>query len=110
AQVRSAQVADGLAGPILQQYVTFVTRALRLDFGQSPAHHAAAVELVRLRLPATVLLTAAAVAATALVAVSLGVWLGLRADRPEHGWAFRVLLTRHSPPPLLPRPPPVQLP
>jgi len=101
AQVRSAHVAYGLDGPILQQYVTFVTRALRLDFGQSPAHHAAALELVRLRLPATVLLTAAAVAATALVAVSLGVWLGLRADRPEHGWAFRLLLTGQSLPALI---------
>lgn len=101
AQVRSAHVAYGLDGPILQQYLTFVTRALRLDFGQSPAHHAAALELVRLRLPATLLLTAAALAATALVAVSLGVWLGLRADRPEYGWAFRLLLTGQSLPALI---------
>src|SRR5262249_56557236 len=67
AEVRSAHVAYGLDGPILQQYVTFVTRALRLDFGQSPAHQAAALELVRLRLPATLMLTAAALAPTALV-------------------------------------------
>jgi len=101
AQVRSAHVAYGLDGPILQQYVTFVTRALRLDFGQSPAHQAAALEVVRLRLPATLMLTAAALAATALVGVSLGVWLGTRADRPEHGWAFRLLLTGQSLPALI---------
>jgi len=101
AQVRSAHVAYGLDGPLLAQYVTFVTRALRLDFGQSPAHQVAALDLVRLRLPATLLLTAAALAATALVAVSLGVWLGLRADRPEHGWAFRLLLTGQSVPALI---------
>lgn len=101
AQVRSAHAVYGLDGPISQQYVTFMTRALRLDFGQSPAHQAPALELVRMRLPATLLLAAAALAATALLAVSLGVWLGLRTERPAHGWAFRLLLTGQSLPALV---------
>ena len=101
AQVQAAHAAYGLDGPMLLQYITFMARAFRLDFGRSPAHQAAALELVRLRLPATLLLTAVALAATAVVAVSLGVWLGLRAERPEHGWAFRLLLTGQSLPALV---------
>lgn len=101
AQVQAARAAYGLDGPMLPQYITFMVRAFRLDFGQSPAHQTTALELVRLRLPATLLLTAAALAATAVVAVSLGVWLGLRAERPEHGWAFRLLLTGQSLPALV---------
>ncbi len=100
AQVRAARLAYGLDGPILNQYVTFMVRGLRLDFGWSPLHQALALELVRQRLPATLVLSACVRALTGLVAVSLGVWLGLRAGRPEHGWAFRLLLTGQSLPAL----------
>lgn len=100
AQVQSAHLAYGLDGPILRQYLTFLVRALRLDFGQSPVHQAVALELVRQRLPATLALTAVVLVVTGLVAVSVGVWLGLRAGRPEHGWAFRLLLTGQSLPAL----------
>ena len=100
AQVRSAHLAYGLDGPVLRQYLTFLVRALRLDFGQSPVHQAVALELVRQRLPATLALTAVVLVVTGLVAVSVGVWLGLRAGRPEHGWAFRLLLTGQSLPAL----------
>jgi peptide/nickel transport system permease protein len=101
AQVRTASLVYGLDRPIWNQYLTFVGRALRLDFGDSPAHRTAALEVVRVRLPATLLLAAAALAVTCLLAVSLGVWLGLRARQPEHGWAFRLLLTGQSLPALV---------
>ena len=100
AQIRAARLGYGLDGPILNQYVTFMVRGLRLDFGWSPVHQALALELVRQRLPATLVLSACVLALTGLVAVSLGVWLGLRAGRPEHGWAFRLLLTGQSLPAL----------
>jgi peptide/nickel transport system permease protein len=101
AQVRTASLVYGLDRPIWNQYLTFVGRALRLDFGDSPAHRTAALEVVRVRLPATLVLAAAALAVTSLLAVSLGVWLGLRARQPEHGWAFRLLLTGQSLPALV---------
>src|SRR5262249_14964299 len=69
AQVQAAGAAYGLDGPMLLQYITFMVRGFRLDFGRSPAHQAAALELVRLRLPATLLLTAAALAAPPLLAL-----------------------------------------
>lgn len=101
AQVRTASLVYGLDRPIWNQYLTFVGRALRLDFGDSPVHRTAALEVVRVRLPATLLLAAAALAVTSLLAVSLGVWLGLRARQPEHGWTFRLLLTGQSLPALV---------
>ena len=100
AQVQAASLGYGLDRPILSQYLTFLVRGLRLDFGQSPVHQALALEVVRQRLPATLVLSASVLALTGLVAVSLGVWLGLRAGRPEHGWAFRLLLTGQSLPAL----------
>ncbi len=101
AQVRAARLSYGLDGPISNQYLTFVGRAIRLDFGQSPAHQAAAMELVRLRLPATLLLASAVLVITALLAMWLGVWLGLRAGNSEHDWALRLLRTAQSLPALV---------
>lgn len=100
-QMRSAGLSYGLDGPIWSQYLTFIGRAARLEFGRSPVHKAAALQVVGISLPATLLLAATVIASTAVVAVALGVWLGLRAGNPGHAWAFRLLLTAQSLPALV---------
>ena len=92
AEVREVARAYGLDRPLGQQYLGFLGQALRLDFGVSPVHHTAALDLVLRRVPATLLLAGAAMAVTVLLAVSLGVWLGFRPDRAERRAAFVLLL------------------
>jgi peptide/nickel transport system permease protein len=82
----------GLDKPLAVQYLAFLGQAARLDFGQSPVHHTAALTLVLERLPATLLLAVAAMALNALLAVSLGVWLGFRPERAERRAASLLVL------------------
>jgi peptide/nickel transport system permease protein len=82
----------GLDRPLPLQYLTFLGQAARLDFGQSTVHHAAALTLVLERMPATLLLAVAAMVLNALLAVSLGVWLGFRPDRTERRAASLLVL------------------
>jgi peptide/nickel transport system permease protein len=92
AQVREVARAYGLDLPLWRQYLTFVGQSLRLDFGESPVHHAPALELVLGRLPATLALAGTAMALTVLVAVTLGLWLGFRPDRAARRAALVLVL------------------
>src|SRR5919202_1639132 len=65
----------GLDRPLPIQYLDFLQRAVRGDFGESLRHRAPALPLVVERLPATLALLAAAV----LVAVVLGLPTGMLA-------------------------------
>ena len=65
----------GLDRPLPVQYLEFLSRAVRGDFGESLRHRAPALPLVVERLPATLALLAAAV----LVAVVLGLPTGMLA-------------------------------
>jgi peptide/nickel transport system permease protein len=68
AQVR---VQLGLSDPIIQQYLTFVGRGLRGDFGDSWRNHQPALNAVLDRLPATLLLAASAVLLSIVIGVVL---------------------------------------
>lgn len=74
----------GLDAPLPVQYVIYLGRAVRLDFGESYRFGQPAIELVLERLPATVDLTMAA-AIVAMIGLALGTvagsWPGSRADR-----------------------------
>jgi peptide/nickel transport system permease protein len=68
----------GLDRPLVYQYGRFVQHALHGDFGTSWRGHQPALRLVMDRLPATLLLTAAAVVLALLVGVPIGVVAGTR--------------------------------
>jgi peptide/nickel transport system permease protein len=64
----------GLDRPILEQYTTYVGRALRGDLGQSYHYNQPVTTLILQRLPATVLLVMTALLAAILVGTMVGVW------------------------------------
>jgi peptide/nickel transport system permease protein len=72
----------GLDRPIPVQYVDFLAHAARGDFGMSYSSHEPAMGEVLERLPATILLTTAAV----LFALVVSVPLGLLAAMNHDGW------------------------
>jgi len=86
-QIRSAY---GLDRPVPEQYVDFVGRAMRGDFGDSWRQGRPALGAVLERLPATLSLTAVASA----LAVTIGCVLGvIAAARPGSTWDIGARLT-----------------
>ena len=71
----------GLDRPIPVQYVDFLAHAVRGDFGMSYSSHEPAMGEVLDRLPATILLTAAAVLFALVVSVPLGLVAAMNHDR-----------------------------
>ena len=72
----------GLDRPIHVQYLSYVNRAVQLEFGQSISTRRDVTEEIRRRFPATVELTLAAM----VFAVGLGIPLGFLAARRYLGW------------------------
>jgi len=70
----------GIDKPIPVQYAKFLSDALRGDFGTSFQYHRSATALVLDSVPATLQLTAAALAITIGVGVPLGIWSAIRRD------------------------------
>ena len=86
-QIRTAY---GLDRPLPMQYLDFVGRALRGDFGDSWRQGRPALDAVLERLPATLVLTTVATA----LAVAVGCFLGvLAAARPGSLWDIGARLT-----------------
>lgn len=77
---QQAQLRDryGLDASLAEQYVRFVGRAARGDFGQSWAERRPALDAVLDRLPATMLLAGLALAAALAFGVPLGIAAGSR--------------------------------
>jgi len=71
----------GFNDPVGVQYARFVRGAVHGDFGESLRYRRDAMGLVLERLPATLLLTASAVALSLVVAIPLGVLSAVRRDR-----------------------------
>ncbi len=72
----------GLDRPLPLQYVDFVGRALRGDFGRSLKYNVPAATLVRERLPSTMVLAASAVLVSALVGIPLGMLAAVKKGSP----------------------------
>jgi peptide/nickel transport system permease protein len=68
----------GLDKPLWQQYLIFMSHALRLDFGNSFLAGAPAMGLILERMPATMELATVAMMLSLLVGVPLGIWAGLK--------------------------------
>jgi ABC-type dipeptide/oligopeptide/nickel transport system permease component len=72
----------GFNDPLPAQYVRFLTRALRGDFGKSFHQGEPALALILERLPATAELSLAAIVFSLLLAVPAGILSALNRDRP----------------------------
>ncbi len=73
-----ATAALGLDRPILEQYGTFLARALSGDLGRSFVFNVPAIQLILDRLPATLELAAAAMVIAIAIGIPLGLFAGLR--------------------------------
>ncbi len=77
-QVASERARYGLDQPIARQYVAWVARAVRLDFGESLLYHRPVLELVRQRAANTGILAVAALLIATLAGLPAGVVTGSR--------------------------------
>ncbi|MBI4280486.1 MAG: ABC transporter permease [Armatimonadetes bacterium] len=84
--------------PLHAQLRSYMTKVMRGNFGKSLRHHDSAMALVIERMPATLWLTAAAMAVTVLVALPLGIVAALRRDSLVDVAASAVALTGQSMP------------
>src|SRR5688572_8799789 len=72
--VRALNERYGLDKPLPEQYLTFITRAVRGDLGPTYSYQDRAVtEIIRQGLPATATLGAAALAVALVLGITLGV-------------------------------------
>jgi peptide/nickel transport system permease protein len=83
-----ATVALGLDKPLAAQYATFLLRAFQGDLGRSFVYNIPAIQLILDRLPATLELAAAAM----VIAVVLGIPLGLVAGLRPNSWLGRSIM------------------
>jgi len=83
-----AAAALGLDKPLLVQYGVFLLHAAKGDLGRSFVYNIPAIQLILERLPATLEL---ALAAT-VIAVLLGIPLGLLAGLKPHSWVGRSIM------------------
>jgi peptide/nickel transport system permease protein len=76
---RERAIAElGLDRPLHEQYGTFVRGALSGDLGRSFVHSTPALSLILERMPATLELATAAMLIAVLLGIPLGLWAGLR--------------------------------
>ena len=86
-RARAAQ-ALGLDKPLLVQFGTFLLHAAHGDLGRSFVYNVPAIQLILQRLPATMEL---ALAAT-VIAILIGIPLGLVAGLKPHSWIGRSIM------------------
>ena len=84
-----ATIALGLDRPLHEQYFTFLRGALSGDLGRSFVYGVPALELILFKLPATVELALVAM----VLAVGIGIPLGLLAGLKPEGWVSRSIMT-----------------
>ena len=77
----------GLDRPFLEQYAAWLGRTARLDFGESIRFRQPVVNLLAERVPRTLLLGVSAF----LLAIGIGVPLGVRVGASPHHWSSRVV-------------------
>lgn len=75
----------GLNKPLHEQYITFMTGLAKGDVGKSLFTQRPVADMLWARLPATLELSAAAMAVALLIAFPLGIWAAVNRDRwPDH--------------------------
>jgi peptide/nickel transport system permease protein len=88
AEIARVTAALGLDQPLWKQYAEFVRHALSGDLGRSFTHNVPAIQLIFERMPATFELALTAM----LIAVLLGIPLGLIAGMRPHSFAARTIM------------------
>ncbi|WP_050464930.1 ABC transporter permease [Herbaspirillum autotrophicum] len=90
-QIERARViaAFGLDQPFWIQYLLFIKNALAGDMGRSFVYATPALGLILERLPATMELAVSAILIAVVVGLPLGLWAGLR----PNGWAGKTIMT-----------------
>lgn len=83
-----AIAALGLDKPLWEQYGTFLRGAITGDLGKSFVHATPALPLILERMPATLELAVAAMLIAVILGLPLGLWAGLR----PHGFAGRTIM------------------
>ena len=78
----------GLDKPLWMQYGSFLSGAFHGDLGRSFVHSTSALGLILERMPATLELALAAMLIAILLGIPLGLWAGLR----PHGFAGRTIM------------------
>ena len=78
AEVAALRAELGTDRPLGEQYLSWVSATLRLDFGSSFFHERPVIDLIRERIPLTLTLSVSAFAAALLVALPLGVLMAVR--------------------------------
>lgn len=77
-QIAAVEVKMGLDKPLIQQYSIYITNVLKGDLGTSIFFNRSCSELIFGRLPATGLLTFAAVAVSILISFPMGIISGIK--------------------------------
>ena len=91
--------ALGLSDPLPTQFVRFVSKAVRGDFGRSFFHREPAFGLVIERMPTTLTLTCLAVALALAIALPVGVYGAVRRNTlADHASTVLVFLGQSMPP------------
>ena len=88
AEIERATIALGLDKPLWAQYGDFLGNAVSGDLGRSFSHSVPAVELIFERMPATLELAMCAM----LIAIVLGIPLGLFAGMRPDSWASKTIM------------------
>lgn len=85
ADVEALREAMGLNEPYTTQFAIFFGNLLHFDFGDSLLYKVSCTELVKERLPLTIMLTIVATVFALLISIPLGFVAGLNKDRwPDH--------------------------
>jgi len=87
-EIARATAALGLDQPLWRQYGNFIAGALGGDLGRSFVSNVSAMQLILERMPATLELAVAAMVIAVALGIPLGLWAGLRPD----SWAARTIM------------------
>lgn len=89
AEIARVTAAMGLDKPLWEQYTVFLKQAAVGDLGKSFVYNIPAIKLILERLPATMELALSAMLIAVLLGIPLGLWAGMRPD----SWPGRLIMS-----------------
>ncbi len=89
AEIARVTTAMGLDKPLWEQYTVFLKQAAVGDLGKSFVYNIPAIKLILERLPATMELALSAMLIAVLLGIPLGLWAGMRPD----SWPGRLIMS-----------------
>ncbi len=89
AEIIRVTAAMGLDKPLWEQYLVFLKQAALGDLGKSFVYNIPAIQLILERMPATMELAVSAMLIAVLLGIPLGLWAGLRPD----SWPGKLIMT-----------------